>query len=213
MKAFFLISLLFILSCKTEENQQLPTNNSKFTFTLIDGLGTVSMDFPDQTDTFFSWIQRSDCGKPCEHGDYRFQSKSNRIFKESGFAWSGEPEDTVNQLSIYHSRADSILSFDDSLIFQNVNFLMKSMLSDVTRANILSDTLIKIDDRNYYVFRVANFKKGGIRERKLIAFTTISGTILEFEYKLLTKNYDAITKDFFDTSLKNLYTVKLKDGS
>lgn len=86
------------------------------------------------------------------------------------------------------------------------------MLNDASTANVLTDTFVKIADRHFYIFKTANLNKKGIRERRLIAFTTISGTILEFQYKLLSANYDTTTKNFFDKSLMNLFTVKLKDG-
>lgn len=212
-KAFCIVPFLFVLSCVSNDSKVISANNSKFTFKLIDNLGSVSIDFPEQTDTFFSWIQKSDCGKPCEHGDYRFQSKSNRIFKESGFFWIGEPEDSVNQLTIYHQRVERLLPFNDSLIFYAQNSLLKRMLADPATANVLMDTVIKINDRNFYIFKVANLNKNNVFERSLVAFTTISGTILEFHYKLLTTTYDSTTKNFFDQSLKNLLTVKLKDGN
>jgi hypothetical protein len=187
--------------------------NDRFTFKLIDSLGTVSIAFPERTDTFFSWIQESDCGKPCEHGDYRFQSKQNAIFPESGFFWTGEPEDSVDQLSIYHQRPFKLLKKNDTIILHYGDLLREIVQTNIKTANVLSDTLIRIDNRYFFVFKVADLnKKNGVRDRRLIAFTTISGTLIEFHYKLLTTRYDTILTRFFDKSMKNLETVRLIDG-
>lgn len=187
--------------------------NDRFTFKLTDSLGTVSMAFPQQTDTFFSWIQQSDCGRPCEQDDYRFQSKQNRIFPESGFFWDGEPEDSVDQLSIYHQRPYRLEKFDDSLIFRLRDNLLKKTLAGINIASILSDTFAKIGDRTFYILKTADFNhEKNVRDRRLIAFTTVSGTGLEFHYKLLTSRYDSILIHFFDSSIKNLASVRIKDG-
>ncbi len=121
MRIPYLVLLILIFSCNENQNTFHYARKDLFEFKLIDSLGTVSIAFPERMDTFFSWVQRSDCAKPCEHGDYRFQSKKSRIFKESGFYWKGEPEDSVDQLSIYHQRADTLLKFDDSVILKSKN--------------------------------------------------------------------------------------------
>jgi hypothetical protein len=202
-----------MIACHNGQNTTDFISQGQFEFKLIDSLGTISISYPERTDTFFSWVQRSDCGKPCEHGDYRFQSKQNPIFKESGFYWIGEPEDSVDQLSIYHQRPDTVLKHKDSTIIRMRNLLREKVFNDPGTVNVLSDTLIKINDRYFCIFQTADFnKKTNVRDRRLIGFTTISGTLLEFHYKLLTKQYDSILTTFFDKSLKNLKTVKIKDG-
>jgi hypothetical protein len=202
-----------ILACNNRQNTSETVSQGPFTFRLIDSLGTVSMDFPERTDTFFSWIQRSDCGKPCEQGDYRFQSKRNRIFKESGFFWIGEPEDSVDQLTIHHQRPGTLLKHNDSFIIRDRARLLDKVLNDIETENVLSDTLVRVNGRSFYVLRTADFNgKKGVRDRRLIAFTTVSGTLLEFHYKLLTTRYDTVLTRFFEKSMENLATVRIKDG-
>lgn len=213
MKVIYAAILFLILACRLGQNKTDLTRQDPFEFILIDSLGTISIAFPHRADTFFSWIQRSDCGRPCEQGDYRFQNNRNPIFKESGFYWIGEPTDSVDQLSIYHSRPDTLLQFNDSTIIQMRNGLRKNALSYLETMKVLSDTLIRINDRNFCAYQLASFnKRTEISERRLIAFTTIRGTLLEFHYKLLTKRYDTLVNRFFDESLQNLKTVRIKDG-
>ena len=138
-----------LLACNERHKSSTAISHDRFGFELIDGLGSVSIIFPDRTDTFFSWIQRSDCGRPCEHGDYRFQSKRNRVFKESGLFWFGEPEDSVDQLSIYHQRPDTLVKNKDSLIITLKEWLRNKVLNDIEIGNVLSDTLVRIHDRYF----------------------------------------------------------------
>jgi hypothetical protein len=123
VRVLFATIMLFCFSCQDRNPEPIDQSETRFEFKLIDSLGIVSIAYPAGTDTFFTWIQRSDCGKPCEHGDYRFQSKSNQIFKESGFYWDGEPEDSVEQLTIYHPRPDTVIKesvgFNDSLVLRS----------------------------------------------------------------------------------------------
>lgn len=212
MKIFFLLNLMVLVSCQARQSKVIVNHQGAFEFKLIDSLGTISMDLPERTDTFFSWIQESDCGKPCEQGDYRFQSKKNRIFKESGFYWVGEPEDSVDQLSIYHQRPTFLKAHNDSLIIKMRNLLREDLLNNTQIGDLISDTLLKIGDRFFCIFLVSDINKiKGIRNRRLIAFTTVKGTLLEFHYKLLSSHYDSILTHFFDRSLKNLMTVRIKD--
>lgn len=213
MKWLYSILVFGFISCSNSLVKIEPSNKNQFTFKLIDGLGTVSLSIPERTDTFLSWIQRSDCGKPCEKSDYRFQSKRNPIFMESGFYWTGEPKDSVDQLSIYHQRPDTLLKFKDSLLLLRKLSLRDQILDDPETGDLLSDTLIKINDRHFYVFQIAGFDtQNSIRTRRLIAFTTVSGTFLEFHYKLSTKIYDSVLTRFLEKSMTNLATVRIKDG-
>lgn len=186
---------------------------NRFEFELIDSLGTVSIIYPERTDTFFHWIQTSDCGKPCEKGDYRFQSKLNKVFKESGFYWVGEPEDSVEQLTIYHSRPDTVFLEHDSSIIKARDHLRENLLVNPQTRNLLSDTLLRIDNRVFCIFKTADVnKQTQAFDRRLVAFTSFNGTILEFHYKLLKKQYDSVLTGFYDNSMRNLMTVRLRNG-
>jgi hypothetical protein len=217
MRVPYIIPFFICVCCQNTSEKVLHNSEHRFEFNLMDSLGAISIAYPERTDTFFTWIQRSDCGKPCEHSDYRFQSKKSRIFKESGFYWVGEPEDSVDQLTIYHQRPDTVIrksiQFDDSLVIQHHKDWLQGALQQVNIANVLSDTLIKIGERYFYVLRTADFnKKTDIRERRLIAYTYVNGWQIQFQYKLMTRKYDSLLKKFFERSFENLATVQIKNS-
>ena len=189
------------------------SSGKNFKFTLIDSLGVVSMRFPQRTDTFFSWIHKNDCGKPCEEGKYRFQSKANEIFKESGWYWTGEPIDSVEQLTIHHQRIDKLLKSDDSVLSKNRSSIVSKYFSDFELGDIISDTLIRINNREFIVLKIADIKRGNnVRHRSLFALTSVNGIFIHFHYKLLRQNYDSVLTNFYDRSLDNLMTVVITDG-
>ena len=214
MSRLSLIIPLFIL-CSGDANRGTRTQPIKFdtTIRLIDSLGKVTLAIPTQTDTFFTWIRKNDCGKFCEEGKYRFQSKNLRIFKESGFYWTGQPEDSVNQLTISHNRPDTIIQNNDSFAIKRYTYFKEVLLSNPETANIISGTIEKIGDRYFCVFKIVDLnKQKDVYIRRLIAFTSIGGNSLQFQYELLTQKQDSILARFFDNSIKNLETVRIIDG-
>ena len=192
---------------------RIKADANEMTFQLIDTLGSITISKPNECDTFFSWIRKNDCGKLCEEGKYRFQPKGLPIFKESGFYWTGEPEDSVNQLTISHPRRDRIQRNNDSFAIMRYTLFKENLVSDSATSHIIWDTIQKIADRYFCVFKIADVdKKEGVFIRRLIAFTSISGIKLQFRYDLLTKKRDSILKHFFDNSIINLESVHIKDG-
>ena len=207
-----IIFLFTLLSCRN--NNQIPTKPSTdTTIELIDNLGTLHLNIPYKSDTFLNWIRRNDCGKSCEEGKYRFQNKNFPIFKESGFFWIGQPEDSVYQLTISHHRPDTLVRNNDSFAIKHYSYFKEGLEFDPETTNILSDTIQKINDRYYCILKIADIdKKKGVLIRRLVAFTSISGNALRFRYDLLTRHRDSILYKFFDDSMKNLETVRIKDG-
>jgi hypothetical protein len=183
------------------------------TIILIDSLGTVSIDIPFQADTFLAWIRRNDCGRDCEEGKYRFQRKSLPIFKESGYYWIGQPEDSVNQLTISHLRPQFLTRNEDSFAYKLKWHFTEKLKSDPETKNIIEDSILKISDRFYAVYEISDFdEKKGVHIRRLIAFTSIKGNEIMFRYDLLTKKTDSTFKDFYSMALKNLQSVRIRDG-
>jgi hypothetical protein len=208
------ISLISVASCQQKSQVEARAECETTTIQLIDTLGRISMNRPNQTDTFITWIRTNDCGKTCEEGKYRFQPKGLPIFKESGFFWTGEPEDSVNQLTISHLRPDRVRRNDDYFAVKRYQLLKEDLESDPETMNIISDTVRKIGDRYFCIFQIADIdKKKGVLIRRVIAFTSISGAKLQFRYDLLTKRRDSLLKNFFSKSISNLETVRMKDGS
>jgi len=194
----FIISLVWVTSCK-QNNPITIAESDAVTLLLIDTLGSIFMSKPDQSDTFFTWIRRNDCGKTCEEGKYRFQPKNLPIFKESGFFWTGQPEDSVNQLTISHSRPYRLGHNNDSFAIKQYARLKENLESDPETANIISDTIQKIGDRYFGIFQIADIdKRKGVLIRRLIGITAVSGVTLQFRYDLLTKKRDSVLKHFFD---------------
>ena len=94
-----------VVSCSSKNKHSINVPVQKYTtFELIDSLRSITLNLPTHTDTFFNWIRRSACGGPCEEGRYRFLKRSTWVFKESGWLWIDQPEDSVAQLTITHSR-------------------------------------------------------------------------------------------------------------
>jgi hypothetical protein len=214
LKPLRVIILLFILcSCDTNRDTRDQPTKVDTTIRLIDSLGAVTLALPSQTDTFFTWIRKNDCGKFCEEGKYRFQPKNLRIFEESGFYWTGQPEDSVNQLTISQNRPDTIIRNNDSFAIKRYTYFKEVLLSNPETANVISDTIEKIGDRYFCVFKIADLnKQKNVSIRRLIAFTSIGGNSLQFRYELLTQKQDSILARFFDNSIKNLETVRIIDG-
>src|SRR5688572_4337673 len=91
-----IVTFLFLLSCKSrttqsEQPELLPENSRTIVVKLIDSLGTVTINIPNRYDSFFQWTNTSDCGKPCNREQYRFQPKYLPGFEESGFYYPIPP--------------------------------------------------------------------------------------------------------------------------
>lgn len=210
----FIISLVWVASCQQKSQIITKVESIATTFQLIDTLGSITINKPNQSDTFFTWIRWNDCGKTCEEGKYRFQPKNLPIFEESGFFWIGQPEDSVNQLTISHPRPDRVGRNKDSFALKHYKRLKEELEFDAETTNIIYDTVQKIGDRYFCIFQIADIdKKKGVFIRRLIAITSVSGVKLQFRYDLLTRKRNSVLKYFFRNSTNNLETVRIKDGS
>ena len=212
MRVLCAIFLTLMISCKYQVKEHVQNGENNLEFRLIDSLGSISMDYPERTDTFFTWIVKSDCGKPCEYGAYRFQSRQKKIYKESGFVWVGEPEDSVEQLTVYHRRVDVLGKDSASLVTIDKERLLFNLLSDPYTYSVISDTVYNIANRPFLIFKLADVRQSGVRDVRLIAFTQVNGWEVEFHYKLLTKKYDSVVSGFYDRSLRNMATIRFKPG-
>ena len=67
------------------------------------------------------------------------------------------------------------------------NHLFRNVLSRYQGANVIKDTVMKIENRYFLAFWTADMNyTARVFDRRIIAFTTTKGTVLEFQYKLLT---------------------------
>ncbi len=216
MRNLIKIILVILLTSCIDKSQKvrvenLPKNSKPSTTTLKDSLGTVFFYIPAHFDTTFTWTNYSDCGKPCNHEQYRYQPKTHPIFKESGFYYD-IPDIPVEQFTILHS---GYFLFHDGDTSKNVgrheNF--KSRLSnDPINGTILHDTIEKISDRYFSVVSMKGYDKGRKRHfAKLAALTTIKGNEIEFHYDIKTKDKINL-KEFYQNSIKLLRTSRISNG-
>ena len=211
MGQFILTLTVLVLSfCKCGNLGKPDLHESRdTTIQLMDSLGTISLSFPIYTDTFLTWIRRSDCGKPCEEGIYRFQSKKLPIFKESGFYWI-DREDSIEQLTISHSRNIYFRNVSDSIDFILHRHFKENLLAAPTTSGIISDTIERIDTRFFSIFEISDYSnQTGTYTKRLIAFTTLKGNEIQFKYVLLTKKKDSTLNSFLEESRKNLQSVRI----
>jgi hypothetical protein len=205
--------VVLVIACKERGTVKPAPSLKETSFNLIDSLGSIAIQRPSKADTFLTWIRENDCGRPCEEGKYRFQPKGFPIFLESGFFWEGQPKDSVNQLTISHSRNIHLQRNDDSFALQLRSHFRENLLADPETMNIVSDTVQKFGDRYYAIFNIQDVdKKSGVYIRRVIAFTSISGNQIQFRYELLTRKKDATLNEFYQTSLRNLESVRITDG-
>lgn len=212
-RLLFVILLFGSCSCNPEQERKNINYTKDTTIQLQDSLGNISLQIPHQTDTLLKWIHISDCGKPCDKSKYRFQPKNYPIFKETGFYWTGQPQDSVNQLTISHTRDIHLFADQDSFAIKNKEYFKVKLLSDPETSNIVSDTVERVGDRLFSIFKISDYDKSkGVHIRRLIAFTSIKGNEVEFRYDLLTRKKDATINNFFNESRKNLHTIRIEKG-
>lgn len=207
------IPIVIFSFCSAHRDSDIKIIARNTTIILIDSLGEVSIDFPYQADTFLTWIRRNDCGYECEEGKYRFQPKNLPIFKESGFFWLGQPEDSVHQLTITHHRPQFLSKNQDSFAYKLKGHLRENLISDAETTNIIEGSVLMISDRYYAIYKISDFnEKKGVHIKRLIAFSSVRGNQIQFRYDLLTKKTDSTFTDFYDNSLKKLQSVRITDG-
>jgi hypothetical protein len=210
-----LIAVIFFTSCLDKSqsltNESLPENSKSVTTTLRDSLGTVSFSIPSRLDTSFAWTNRSDCGKPCDHEQYRYQSKTLPIFKESGFYYD-IPDIPIDQFTIMHSGYFPFHNGDTTKnVVRHENFKGR-LSSDPINGTIVSDTIEKINDRYFSVIATSGYDKERKKHfAKVAALTTIKNNEIEFHYDIKTKATIKL-KDFYQNSIRFIRTVRISNG-
>ena len=209
------IAVILLVSCKdkshTDKASTVPENSIAITTNLRDSLGKVSFSIPAHFDTSFTWTNRSDCGKPCDHEQYRFQSKSFPIFKESGFYYD-IPDISTDQFTIIHSGYFPFHNkIDTSKDFARHENFKSRLLSDPYNGDSFFDTIEKVDDRYYSIVYMSRFDSARQKHfAKVAALTTIKGNEIEFHYDL--KKKDTIDKKkFFDNATLFIRTIRMRN--
>ena len=177
---------------------------------LIDSLGTVMLSLPIRYDTFFTWINYSDCGKPCNDQKYRFQPKNLPITKESGWLWKGDPKDSVDRFTISHSGYFPFHNGDSTYAigwYKNWKF---RLTSDSIKSHLVFDTLEKINGRYISIF--ASQSSDTIQSQSVLAVTTIKGNAIRFQFELLTRKNDSTSKNFIKNAINFIQTIHISNG-
>ena len=211
-----IISVTLITACNYKTYViDLPPETSKIVnVKLIDSLGSVAITLPARYDTAFSWTDNSDCGKPCAQEKYRFQPKSLRVTKESGFLWLGEPKDSIERFTISHSGYFPFHEgFDSSNIFKIHQYRKKDMAQDPRSYKIKSDTVEKIGDRYFSIIVIDLYDTlTHTYSKKLLAATTIKSNSIQFNFELLTRQKNLMNDNFIENAKFYLRTLGLSRG-
>lgn len=189
----------------------VPKDSKIATTILRDSLGSVSFSIPARFDTSFTWTNHSDCGKPCDREEYRFQPKTLPVFKESGFYYD-IPDISVDQLTIIHSGYFPFHNGDTSKNFARHEKFNGRLLSKSNNGKLVSDTIEKIYDRYFSIVCMIGFDTTKQKHfAKLAALTTIKGNEIEFHYDI--KRKDTINeKQFFDNATQFIRTIRISNG-
>jgi len=131
---------------------------------LADSMGSVEICVPLRYDTSFMWIDESDCGKPCNTYKYRFQPKSLRIRKETGFYYTEPEPDTIDCLTISHSAFFPFHKGDSSQVIKMHNPYREKLTAENRDLSFVYDTIRKINGRYFSVFAFRAFLKRYRRE-------------------------------------------------
>jgi hypothetical protein len=188
-----------------------PKDSKIVTTILRDSLGSVSFSIPARFDTSFTWTNHSDCGKPCDHEEYRFQPKTLPVFKESGFYYD-IPDISIDQFTIIHSGYFPFHNGDTSKNFVRHENFKSQLLSKSNNSKLVSDTLEKIYDRYFSIVGITGFDTTKQKHfARLAGLTTINGNEIEFEYDIKTKG-TINEKQFFENATKFIRTIRIRNG-
>ena len=205
------ISLFLFVACNAPTiNEQRTESSMSVQIKLVDSLGQVTLSVPDRYDTVLSWVNHSDCGKPCDVQEYRYQPKQLPIKKESGFFSLGEPKDSVDQFTISHSSDNQYNRVDSAKDPRTLQYARLQLAQNPMNPPIIFDTIEKIGDRYFSI--IAMERSDTIQHKEVLAITTIKGNNIKFQYDLLTKKNDSITKNFIKNSIDLIRTIQITNG-
>jgi hypothetical protein len=192
---------MLLVSCddksQLEKKTAVPQNSKLVTTTLRDSLGSVTFYIPNQLDTFFTWTNHSDCGKPCAHEQYRYQRKVLPIFKETGFYYI-MPDIDLDQFSVIHSAYFPFRDIiDTAKNFARHGRFVENLSSDYYSGKVVRDTIEDTATKKHFT--------------KVASLTTIKGNDIEFHYELKSK--DTIDRNkYFMEATEFLRTIQIDNG-
>jgi hypothetical protein len=191
--------------------ENLPENSKLTTTVLIDSLGTVSFYIPVRFDTSFMWTNISDCGKACNHEQYRYQPRTLPIYKESDFYYE-IPDIEIDQFSIIHSGYFPFHDGDTSKNMSRHENFISNLSSNSYNGTITYDTVEKIGDRYYHIVYMQGFDK--VKQKyfaKVAALTTIKSNEIEFHYDIRKKDTINLI-EFNNRAIRYIRTIHISNG-
>lgn len=204
----------FTLSCKNKSNNLIPVGFKQVTFKLMDTIGKITMNIPSRYDTFMEWTDHSDC-TCCEFEKYRFQSKTNPIYLESGFVYRLEPKDSIDMITISHSMCLYNHYKLKSLRFSEFNTLhqdrKKQDLDNLKDQGLISDTVLNINSQFYSVFIFIRFDTINLQTTKIFeANTMFNNNWITIKNNLLTNKKDSVNITFIENAKMMLASINFK---
>lgn len=215
---FFILSVFLLIACNTNlKNAQLPSEHFiTYNISLVDSLGKLSISLPNLYDTSFSWTHYSDCGKPCDRIKYRFQPKTRKVEKESGWLWDNEPKDSTERVTISYAASfplHSINNNDSLFIMQFHENRKDNLLKEPYSYPLKSDTIERIGDRFLSIIIIDAYDTTSLfYVKKLLAATIINKNPVYFDFELLTKQAGLATDSFINNAYTSLRSIRLSEN-
>jgi hypothetical protein len=213
MKKYSLwVIILFSIGCHEHADQVSKTpisgTEKPCVIRLVDSLGIITISIPNRYDTFFAWVNHSDCGKPCDRQMYRYQPERMPVQMESGFFPPPPLTDSVDEITISHSSWFHFLRTDSG-----INLGRHKSLEDHSRIEsgdmkLFRDSLFAVDGRNFSVF--ARERSDSVFGRYVLATTSFRGFEIEFEFRIVSKTKGPDEADFYKGAIDVLRTVRLE---
>lgn len=201
---------LFCAGCQLSTQRGLTTSSKdtrEIEIQLTDSLGLIRMELPVRYDTVFSWLQESDCGKPCEEQKYRCQPGNLFVVNETGFFGINTKQDSIDQLTIIHSNDLNLQTAEKTKPGTILQQMRKSMWQDDTLVRYSIDTLLNINNREFAI--IGTEGSGVLKRKKITAVTNISNNPVGFEFELWTKREDTLHYNFTEYTLGIIKTIKI----
>jgi hypothetical protein len=208
------IVLFFFVGCNEHKTLvatiEIPLNARVDTIRLLDSLGYVTLSIPKRYDTFFQWRHTSDC-YGCGREKHRYQPSNLRVFKESGWYYTGEPKDSIEQMTLSYSEHHPFIYTIDSNNWKRLHLQIKADYKQ--DYNVTADSIEKINDRYISIVVIDQFDTTTNQFiKKVMAATTIRGNQVSIRYELLTKVNDSICRNFIKNSRILLRTIRFSNG-
>lgn len=217
MNKLFIGIILLLSACNNipeVKTPQIPANSKSVKVDLKGGLGVISLLLPDRYDTTFTWVHYSDCGKPCEKRKYRYQPKALPVFPETGYFYK-PLSDSVDQFTIVHNPYIPTEDFDnpdDKEFMTSFHDHKKwNIIHDPSLQKITSDTIEKIGGRYFSVITIDMYDSASHEySKKLLSSTTLRKGTIDFNFELLTRLNNALTKSFIDDARYYVRSIRFE---